>query len=212
VNPPDSAPETARFATASAIVTGISLLLGGVAGVLLIAMALHEPPPQQAPFHGMMVAAPAALSLVVVGAPALLGILLGAKALAEVRRSGGQKAGFGFAMFGMLAWPVLIPIAVTGLLIVFFLSAGLKEGPSSGETVEPAPTIRAEPKPIDESANTKGAESQSPESGPLSGPQAMGLERNSMAAGGSRESSPVDSADRHTNERLNCGPAVTGIA
>jgi hypothetical protein len=194
--PSGRAPETARFATASAIFTGISVLLGGVAGLLLIAMALYEPTPQQAPFYGTMVATWAAIGLVVVGLPALLGIFLGAKALGEIRRSGGRKAGFGSALFGMLTWPVLIPIAVTGLAIYLLLPDG---EPRSGERFGPASTSSPYHK-TDESADANIKESKSSESDQLSRPEASGLGRDTQAPDASSESPHVDPADRDENQ------------
>jgi hypothetical protein len=187
-------------------------LLGGVAGLLLSAMALYEPSPQQAPFHGTMVATWAAIGLVVVGAPALLGIFLGAKALGEIRHSGGRRAGFGIAMFGVLAWPILIPIAVTGILI--YLSLPMGPGPddpmgpgrnlpvkqSSGVRVRHDSSNAVEAKPAEEPAIATSTESGSSESDQLSRPEATGLGRDSEAPDASSESSRVNPADRDENQ------------
>jgi hypothetical protein len=118
VKPPGSAPETARFATASSILTGISLLLAVVVAIMLMAVGSVKPEPNQARFVGAHLGMLGALGFVIVSVPAFLGIIFGARALGEIRRSGGRKAGFGSALFAVLAWPVLIPIAVTGLVVL----------------------------------------------------------------------------------------------
>jgi hypothetical protein len=80
--PPALMPETARFATASAILTGISLLLCGVA---VCAYAIFEEMQSYniARYgHGLVAGAfpiLIAASLLVVGVPAILGVVLGAK-------------------------------------------------------------------------------------------------------------------------------------
>jgi hypothetical protein len=113
---PGSTPETARFSTASAILTGISLLVAVVVVLVLIAVGSVEPLPNQERFKYAHLGMLGALGFVIVSVPALLGIIFGAKALGEIRQSGGRKAGFGSAMFGTLTWPVLLLIASIGLL------------------------------------------------------------------------------------------------
>jgi hypothetical protein len=108
--------KTARFATLSAILTGISLLLGVTVVIMLFAVASVKPEPNQARFMGAYLGMLGALGFVIVSVPAFLGIIFGAKALGEIRQSGGRKAGFGSAMFGTLTWPVLLLIASIGLL------------------------------------------------------------------------------------------------
>jgi serine/threonine protein kinase len=121
VKPPGSAPGTARFATASAVLTGISLVLAVTVVIMLMAVGSVKPEPNQARFMGAYLGMLGALGFSVVSVPAFLGIIFGAKALGEIRRSGGKKAGFGSAMFAVLAWPVLIPIALTCMLILALL-------------------------------------------------------------------------------------------
>ena len=121
---PDSTSGTARFATASAILTGVSLLLAAAAVVLGIGAfsvmdrTMSEIPRQYMP---LQLAGFAVVSILVVGVLALLGIILGAKALREVRESGGRKSGLGRAMVGTLSWPVLILIALAGLALLMLM-------------------------------------------------------------------------------------------
>ncbi|MFT5412818.1 MAG: tRNA A-37 threonylcarbamoyl transferase component Bud32 [Verrucomicrobiales bacterium] len=117
----DAIAGTARFATASAILTGISLLLAVVAVFILIAADAGYSNPQHEKFRKTFVAMLAAISVAVVGVPALLGIILGSKALGEIRRSAGKIGGLGSAMFGTLTLPVVLVIAMGCMMLVFLL-------------------------------------------------------------------------------------------
>lgn len=99
---------TAKFATASAVLTGVSLLLFGAT---LFGSLLHFANGNQ----GLPVLAIAIHLMIIVGIPALLGIIFGAKALGEIRESGGGKRGLGRAMFGTLTWPLLVIISLTSI-------------------------------------------------------------------------------------------------
>ncbi len=50
------------------------------------------------------------VSLLILAAPlsAFSGVIFGAIALGEIRRSGGAKAGLGSAIFATTAWPILL--------------------------------------------------------------------------------------------------------
>jgi tRNA A-37 threonylcarbamoyl transferase component Bud32 len=212
VKPPGPAPETARFATASAILTGISVLLAVTVVIMLIAVASVKPEPNQARFMGAYLGMLGALGFVIVSVPAFLGISLGAKALGEIRQSGGRKASFGSAIFGVLAWPVLLPIAVTGILIYLSLPDGpgpndpmgpgrnLPVKESSGVRVRHDSSSAVEAKPAEEPAIATSTESGSSESDQLSRPEATGLGRDSEAPDASSESSRVNPADRDENQ------------
>jgi hypothetical protein len=91
-------------------------LLAVTVVIMLMAVGSVEPEPNQARFMGAYLGMLGALGFVIVSVPAFLGVIFGAKALGEIRRSGGRKAGFGSAMFGALSWPVLLLIALIGLL------------------------------------------------------------------------------------------------
>jgi hypothetical protein len=91
-------------------------LVAVVVVLVLIAVGSVEPLPNQERFKYAHLGMLGALGFVIVSVPALLGIIFGAKALGEIRQSGGRKAGFGSAMFGTLTWPVLLLIASIGLL------------------------------------------------------------------------------------------------
>jgi tRNA A-37 threonylcarbamoyl transferase component Bud32 len=209
---PDSTTDTARFATASAILTAISLLVAVVVVLLLIAVGSIEPLPNQERFKYAHLGMLGAAGFLVVSVPAFLGIIFGAKALGEIRQSGGRKAGRGSAMFAVLAWPVLLPIAVAGILI--YLSLPMGPGPddpmgpgrnlpvkeSSGVRVRHDSSSAVEAKPAEEPAIATSTESGSSESDQLSRPEATGLGRDSEAPDASSESSRVDPADRDENQ------------
>ena len=95
----------AKFSTASAILTGLGLVMSGVAFCTLPLFAMEA-------FRGsgsrQDFAIIALVMALVVGVLLLLGLVLGIKALGEIRLSGGRKSGFGSAMFGTLAVPVLL--------------------------------------------------------------------------------------------------------
>jgi hypothetical protein len=171
-------------------------LVAVVVVLVLIAVGSVEPLPNQERFKYAHLGMLGAIGFLIVSVPAFLGIIFGAKALGEIRRSGGRKAGFGSALFGMLTWPVLIPIAVTGLAIYLLLPDG---EPRSGERFGPASTSSPYHK-TDESADANIKESKSSESDQLSRPEASGLGRDTQAPDASSESPHVDPADRDENQ------------
>jgi hypothetical protein len=193
VKPPSSALEMARFATASAILTGISLLVAVVVVLMLIAVGSVEPLPNQARHMTAHLLMLGALGFAVVSVPAFLGIILGAKALGEIRRSGGRKAGFGNAMFAVLAWPVLLPIAMAGILIYLLLPWG----PGPNDPMGPGRNNRFE-----EPASVTSGDSVSSESDQPGWPKWTGLRRDSESPDASRASSPVDPAERRGDHKL----------
>jgi serine/threonine protein kinase len=107
----------ARFSLTSAILTGISFILAAVLAFILMrdgpmsravpgdAAAAAEDISRRLP---MMIVA--ILNGIGLGVTALLGFILGCKALGDVRASGGRKTGAGFAIFAVVAWP--LPLAV----------------------------------------------------------------------------------------------------
>jgi tRNA A-37 threonylcarbamoyl transferase component Bud32 len=118
----DSTADLPWLAIASAVLTGLSLLLGGVAAFTLPVLLDDATDKVSA-----VILAVAALA---VGVPALLGTILGALALGQIRQSGGRQGGFGSALFGALSWPVLVIIALIGVLapiplFVFGISVGM---------------------------------------------------------------------------------------
>jgi tRNA A-37 threonylcarbamoyl transferase component Bud32 len=119
----------ARFATASAIFTGISLLTLPLA--VLSPLAFHYflntgdgRSGVGLPLHILIL-----LVLLVSGLPAIVGFILGAIALGGIRKSGAAARGFGRAMFGTLTWPLLLLIMLTsvgtGLGLAGILGPGL---------------------------------------------------------------------------------------
>ena len=118
--PPVPGWDPAKGATTSALLTGLGLVAAAVSFVTLPLFAWEA-------FRGSGSRAGfAAIALVmalVVGVLLVLGIVFGARALGEIRRSDGQKAGIGSAMFGTLAVPVLLVIAMIGLSIPLFVMA-----------------------------------------------------------------------------------------
>jgi len=118
-----AAPGTARFTTASAILTGLSLM-PGIPAMLLPAFLFHlqSPAPAAEPSGVKWLALLIPIAgLLVWGVPALLGLIFGGIALGDIRRSGGRKAGLGRAMFGTMTWPVILAIVLAGFLIIFTL-------------------------------------------------------------------------------------------
>jgi tRNA A-37 threonylcarbamoyl transferase component Bud32 len=106
---------TARRATASAVCTGISLVLA-LAAFTYIAMIneiarTHVIIPGA--FYLILV-----LSALGVGVPAILGIAFGAGVLGEVRRSAGKKRGFLRGMFSTTTWPALLSATMIGIVVV----------------------------------------------------------------------------------------------
>ena len=118
--PLESMPETARFANASAMATGLSLLLG--VAVMFVLIAVNSLVPRHDDFRDVLIWAIAGVGLLPVIATALLGFFFGVKAVGEIRHSGGRKAGFGTALLGMLGWLILIPLGAVGMLIFNLVS------------------------------------------------------------------------------------------
>lgn len=97
--------ETARFSLAAALCTGLGL-------VLMFSAAMIGS-------HAVFLLKTVTLVIMFVLAASLsiTGIILGANVLSAIRRSGGQMAGLGMAVFATVAWPLLLMIALsTGLL------------------------------------------------------------------------------------------------
>ncbi len=105
---PQDAPAPAKFATASAILTGLGLVMSGIGFFTLPLFAMEA-------FSGsgsrQDFAIIALVMALVVGVLLFLGLILGTKALGDIRLSGGRKSGFASAMFGTLAVPVLLTTA-----------------------------------------------------------------------------------------------------
>ena len=113
---PGDIPQTAKFATAAAICTGLGLLAALIGFVYISLMGwTSSAVPKDA------IAAITTLLVSFAGIPLLLGIILGGIALGEIRSSNGRKAGLGSAMFGALTVPVLIVVAAAAMMIPFAL-------------------------------------------------------------------------------------------
>lgn len=108
---------TANLGLTAAILTGISLLLAGV--TLYVADTTSD-----ADMRMIVVAAGLSLD----GMIAFLGFILGAKALGDIRGSGGTKDGLGFAIFAVVAWP----LAFMAVLILFSLKQPMPGSGGSG--------------------------------------------------------------------------------
>jgi serine/threonine protein kinase len=109
----------ARFSGASAILTGISLPLA-----IIVPVAVR--------YVGSAVSVGAILATL---CTAVIGFLLGARALCEIRSSGGTKGGLGSALFGVTAWPIL-------LLFIIALFSGPAVGLSWGSNmILPIPAL-----------------------------------------------------------------------
>ena len=104
---PSSSLPSARFATPAAVCTGISLVLAALSvayGMMVYKMStVFERP--LIPGSEFIILA---VALVPVGALGFSGILLGRRALRDVRDSKGNKKGFTGALFAALAWPVVL--------------------------------------------------------------------------------------------------------
>jgi hypothetical protein len=120
---PSSTAALPWLAITSAVLTGFSFLLGVVAAFTLPVLLDDA--------SDKVSAVILAVGVLAVGVPALLGTILGALALGQIRQSGGRKGGFGSAIFGALSWPILLLMALTGSLAPFamvILDRGLGVG------------------------------------------------------------------------------------
>lgn len=113
--------DTAKFSSAAALWTGISLVLGAVAAAyinMVVEMSKTRP------------IIPGSLQLIVVfgflivGVPAFLGTGFGVSALREIRASAGRMHGLLRAIFGALAWPILVLGVLAFLSLHSYLSVG----------------------------------------------------------------------------------------
>ncbi len=116
---------TARFSLLSAILTGLSLVLTAVFAVINVSVNASRMPGQDS---YIITGTP----MFLIGLPAAIagciGFILGASALGAIRKSGGTKDGLGFAIFGVVAWPIL----VMAVLILFSLSEPMPGSGGSG--------------------------------------------------------------------------------
>jgi tRNA A-37 threonylcarbamoyl transferase component Bud32 len=115
----------AKFSLAAAILTGISLPLTMI--VFVAVSGRVQGPPGPVEHVGSAVSVGAILALLSALATlccAVIGFILGARALGEIRRSGGVKTGLGSAIFATTAWPIVF---------LFFLSTVSMKVLSSGE-------------------------------------------------------------------------------
>ena len=113
-------PGAARFSLAAAILTGISIPL---AIIVFVAFTMRLPGPPGPVAHVETVVSVGAilalLSALATFCCAILGFILGARALGEIRRSGGVKTGLGSSIFAITAWPILslFPLATVFIMI-----------------------------------------------------------------------------------------------
>ncbi len=111
--------EAARFATASAILTAISV---PVVGMCLMAMLTLRPastavPGGQAENTNDVLFILSILSAILGIITPPLGFFLGISALSTIRQSNGQKRGLNRATFATLTWPILILLAISSALL-----------------------------------------------------------------------------------------------
>lgn len=118
-------PVAARFSLAAAILTGISIPLA-IMVFVAFTMRLAGPPESVEHVVGAILALFSALATLCC---AFLGFILGARALGEIRRSGGVKTGLGSSIFATTAWPILF-LFFLATLPLKILSSG--EGSSLG--------------------------------------------------------------------------------
>ncbi|MEM7012224.1 MAG: protein kinase [Verrucomicrobiota bacterium] len=105
-----------RFAFLSAILAGVSLLLGVVTVPAYFAVE-----GMRSEFRDVLLVAFWALVLILAGAPAVIGCILGVKSLEELRESTGPRDGYRRAMFGALTLPVVIILLLTGALMALMI-------------------------------------------------------------------------------------------
>lgn len=107
--PPPGRVGTARRATASAVFTGLSLLISVmIVPFFVYILAL------QGRIPAMMGAVVGLVVMVLHLVPGILGFVFGCVAMAEIRQSGGRLRGLGRSLFGTLAWPVTILSVLIG--------------------------------------------------------------------------------------------------
>jgi tRNA A-37 threonylcarbamoyl transferase component Bud32 len=105
---------TAKRATAAAVLTGSSFLLAGVAVAILLPAVFWIR--SRGGGAGPVGIVPLGLlGFFAVSVPALLGLVFGVNALAEVRASGGRKRGLCRGMFAALAWPLLVVVSLAAV-------------------------------------------------------------------------------------------------
>ena len=102
-------PGAARFSLTATILTGISIPLAIILAVVpYMFLSLRPTGPVKNEGFGVSSGAIfAVLGVLPAFICALIGFILGARALLEIRRSGGGKTGLGSAIFATVAWPIL---------------------------------------------------------------------------------------------------------
>lgn len=113
-------PGAARFSLAAAILTGISIPL---VIIMFLAMKIRltgsHGAAEPGPLWVMVRAILAVLPMLAAFGSTILGFIFGARALGEIRRSGGVKTGLGSAIFATTLWPILalFPLAAVSQFI-----------------------------------------------------------------------------------------------
>ncbi len=105
-------PVAARFSLAAAILTGISIVISiiiVVASFIIVSIQKSESSglAEQEGISDLLGGILFVLGLLAAPGTALIGFILGAKCLGEIRRSGGVKTGLGCSIFATTAWPIL---------------------------------------------------------------------------------------------------------
>lgn len=117
---PGEAPQTARFANASAMLTTFSLFLN--AAVMIVLIAANSLVSSHEDFRDLLMWTIGGIGLLCVLASGILGFFFGLVAMGTIHQSAGRKSGFGAALLGVLGWIAIIPITAVGMLIFFLVA------------------------------------------------------------------------------------------
>ena len=104
-------PHGNQVATRAAVMTGVSLTLAPIAVAYFLMMLDHN---RTNTIRDTTLYMIAAIELVIVGIPAVLGMLFGWRVLAEVRGPSSRKPGFDTALVGALSWPSILAFVLVG--------------------------------------------------------------------------------------------------
>ncbi len=102
------------LSTYAAVCTGTSLALG-VLGAAFFMMMLERVRNNEV--RGDTIYMVLAIELVVVGLPAVLGVLFGWRVLGELRKSRGEMPGLDTALVGALSWPLIGVFTIVGITL-----------------------------------------------------------------------------------------------
>ena len=107
----ESLASRSQLGTRAAVITGASLALAPIAVAYFLMMLDHN---RSNAIRDTTLYMIVAIELVIVGIPAVIGMLFGWRVLAEIREQPSPKRGFDTALVGAMSWPLILAFVIVG--------------------------------------------------------------------------------------------------